>query len=219
MIADNEAPEAAAPQSHSAPAHPLQLAAVKTQGRPAAGEIGEGDNTNEEDDAPALRSAAALHAAPVAAIAPSAPAPTPRVRTADANPQALGWVRGPDAAPVAARIEAARAPRPREEALKSEVRAEETRVAKSDDSHDGAKGGWAIQIGASDDAGKANELLIRARERNRGALASAKAVTEKVKKGEDVFYRARFAGLDSTSAEQACRSLKRTGFSCFAAPD
>ena len=32
-------------------------------------------------------------------------------------------------------------------------------------------------------------------------------------------YRARFAGLDSASAEAACRSLKRTGFSCFTAHD
>ena len=61
--------------------------------------------------------------------------------------------------------------------------------------------------------------LIRAREHNPSTLASAKAVTEKVKKGEDTFYRARFAGLDSASAEQACRSLKRSGFSCFAAHD
>jgi D-alanyl-D-alanine carboxypeptidase len=50
-------------------------------------------------------------------------------------------------------------------------------------------------------------------------LASATPLTEKVKKGEDVFYRARFAGLDSATAESACRSLKKSGFSCFAAHD
>ena len=87
------------------------------------------------------------------------------------------------------------------------------------DAHANADGGWVIQIGASDNPAKANELLIRAREHNPSTLASAKAVTEKVKKGEDTFYRARFAGLDSASAEQACRSLKRSGFSCFAAHD
>ncbi len=73
-----------------------------------------------------------------------------------------------------------------------------------------------IQIGATDDAGKANDLLIRARQQNHGALAMARPVTEKFKKGGDTFYRARFAGLDSAAAEQACRSLKRSGFSCFA---
>ena len=66
-----------------------------------------------------------------------------------------------------------------------------------------------IQIGATDDPAKANALLIRARERNRSTLASAKPVTEKVRKGDDTVYRARFAMLDSTSAESACRSLKQ----------
>ena len=73
--------------------------------------------------------------------------------------------------------------------------------------------------GATDDADKANDLLIRARAQNRSALASAKPFTEKVKKGEGVLWRARFAGLDAASAEQACRSLRRSGFSCFAARD
>ena len=51
------------------------------------------------------------------------------------------------------------------------------------------------------------------------ALAAAKPITEKVQKGDASFYRARFAGLDPTSAESACRSLKRNGFSCFTAHD
>ena len=76
-----------------------------------------------------------------------------------------------------------------------------------------------IQIGAPDDPAKANALLIRARERNPSTLASAKPVTEKVRKGDATLYRARFAVLDSASAEAACRSLKRNGFSCFPAHD
>ena len=76
-----------------------------------------------------------------------------------------------------------------------------------------------IQIGATDDAAKASALLDKARQRTRSLLASAKPVTEKVRRGEDTYYRARFAGLDSASAEIACRSLKRDGFSCFAARD
>ena len=75
------------------------------------------------------------------------------------------------------------------------------------------------KIGASDDAGKANDLLIRARAQNRSTLGSAKAVMEKVKRREGYLYRARFAGLDAASAEQACRSLKRSGFTCFATHD
>jgi D-alanyl-D-alanine carboxypeptidase len=91
--------------------------------------------------------------------------------------------------------------------------------AKDDDTADASAGGVMIQIGAPDNLAKANALLSRAQERNRSTLASAKPVTEKVRKGDATLYRARFAGLDSASAEAACRSLKRTGFSCFTAHD
>ena len=53
-----------------------------------------------------------------------------------------------------------------------------------------------IQIGATDDEAKANALLNKARARNRQALAAATPVAQKVQKGEDTFYRARFAGLE-----------------------
>ncbi|HEX9169574.1 MAG TPA: serine hydrolase [Roseiarcus sp.] len=81
------------------------------------------------------------------------------------------------------------------------------------------RGSWMIQIGATDDLAKANALLIRAREQNRSTLAAAKPVTESVRKGDGTLYRARFAMLDSASADAACRSLKRNGFSCFPAHD
>ena len=87
------------------------------------------------------------------------------------------------------------------------------------DTDDASGRGWMIQIGAPENLAKANALLSRARERNRSTLASAKPVTEKVRKGDATLYRARFAVLDSASAEAACRSLKRTGFSCFPAHD
>jgi D-alanyl-D-alanine carboxypeptidase len=94
------------------------------------------------------------------------------------------------------------------------------RASQQDEDGDGlGPRGWMIQIGAPDNLAKANALLSRARERNRSTLASAKPVTEKVRKGDATLYRARFAGLDSASAEAACRSLKRTGFSCFTAHD
>ncbi len=77
------------------------------------------------------------------------------------------------------------------------------------------KGGWVIQIGATDDAAKAADLLSRAQAEGRGALASAHPFTEKVQKGDATLYRARFAGLDPAGAEIACRTLKRSGFACF----
>ena len=69
---------------------------------------------------------------------------------------------------------------------------------------------------ATDDAGKATELLTRARSAGHAVPAGAKAFTEKVRKGNETLYRARFAGLEEQSAESACKTLKRSGFSCFA---
>jgi D-alanyl-D-alanine carboxypeptidase len=89
--------------------------------------------------------------------------------------------------------------------------------AQDEETDSGSERGWMIQIGAPDSLAKANALLIRAREQNRSTLAAAKPVTEKVRKGDATLYRARFAVLDSASAEAACRSLKRNGFSCFPA--
>jgi D-alanyl-D-alanine carboxypeptidase len=82
-----------------------------------------------------------------------------------------------------------------------------------------AQAGWMIQIGATDDLAKANALMTRARAQNRSTLALAKPVTEIVRKGQETYYRVRFAVLDPASAQAACRSLKRNGFSCFAAHD
>ncbi|MDE2578905.1 MAG: serine hydrolase [Hyphomicrobiales bacterium] len=75
---------------------------------------------------------------------------------------------------------------------------------------------WMIQIGATDDVGKAHELLAKAKSRSR-AVAAAQPMTEKIQKGSETLYRARFAGLQEASAHLACSDLKRSGFSCFAA--
>jgi D-alanyl-D-alanine carboxypeptidase len=154
---------------------------------------------------PAAVAAAAKPVAPIV-IPPAAP-----VAVAAASPQQLGWVKGLD--PVAKGpsrdVAPAAAPAAQTKAATT-VAAESTPADHS---------GWIIQIGISDDAAKANDLLARARAQNRGQLAQARPFTEKVAKGGDVFYRARFAGLDSGSAETACRSLKKSGFACFAARD
>jgi D-alanyl-D-alanine carboxypeptidase len=93
--------------------------------------------------------------------------------------------------------------------------AERTQLAKFDGARP-AHSGWMIQLGATDDAGKATELLSRARSSGHAVPAGAKAFTEKVQKGHGTLYRARFAGLEEQSAESACKTLKRSGFSCFA---
>lgn len=79
-----------------------------------------------------------------------------------------------------------------------------------------ASKGVMIQIGATDAPAKAQELLDKAKSSSRGALRAAVPFTEKVSKGGDTFYRARFAGLSEQQAEAACKSLKRSGMGCFA---
>ena len=75
--------------------------------------------------------------------------------------------------------------------------------------------GWMIQIGAADDQTKATALLTRAKSESKGTLASASPFTEKVQKGDQTLYRARFAGLEADEAQTACKRLKQSGFSCF----
>lgn len=77
-------------------------------------------------------------------------------------------------------------------------------------------GGAVIQIGATPSIAEANDLLARARSHGGGALAGAKPFTEKVQKGRETLYRARFAGLAPGAADAACHALKRAGVACFA---
>ncbi len=213
MIADNESPVAAPP---SRPA----VAAVAPPPRPAVAAVAappprhvvmaendaEGDDS-DSDDAPTPKLAPARPAAEAPSKAPSvlAVADThPAAKPVD-DPAALGWVKGPEGKP----LEAARA--------KGKGK-DETRVARDDAPEPrSAHSGWIIQIGASDDAVKAAELLSRAKAQTRGPLAAAKPFTEKFVKDGGTFYRARFAGLDQSGAESACKSLRRNGFPCFAA--
>lgn len=139
-----------------------------------------------------------------------------------ATPSALRWVVGP--APVkekpaeaakaeplkTGRIETAKA----EAAKGGSFRAEPARGAEIGRPAE-ARSGWMIQVGATDDIGKATELLARAKSQGSRMLGGAKPFTEKVQKGSETLYRARFAGLEADAAEAACRTLKRSGFACF----
>jgi D-alanyl-D-alanine carboxypeptidase len=109
--------------------------------------------------------------------------------------------------------------------LKQEAKLETKPVSKADESAASASKqalptkppvpGWMIQIGATDDADKAAALLSKAKAQRGSLLASAKPFTEKVSKGGGTIYRARFAGLEESKAEAACKALKTSGFSCF----
>ncbi|MGX1742371.1 SPOR domain-containing protein [Bosea sp. NPDC055353] len=111
------------------------------------------------------------------------------------------------AAPVARKIEAAPA----------KVQAPEPAPVMTHQAAIVASGKWVIQLGATDDEGKAKEILARAKAKASASLASASPFTEKVEKGGSTLFRARFAGFDdSKDAQNACNKLKRGGFSCFA---
>jgi D-alanyl-D-alanine carboxypeptidase len=78
-----------------------------------------------------------------------------------------------------------------------------------------ARSGWIIQIGATADSNKAAELLARARSKGPKTLANARGFTEKVQKGSETLYRARFTGLEEEVAAHVCKTLRHAGFSCF----
>lgn len=79
-----------------------------------------------------------------------------------------------------------------------------------------ARSGWVIQLGATDSEGKARSILQTAREKIGAALRDAEPFTEPVAKGATTLFRARFAGFDAEEAQNACKLLKKSGFSCFA---
>jgi D-alanyl-D-alanine carboxypeptidase len=179
----------------------------------AANAAGEGDDGTGDEEAETTE--------------PALKAPAPAQRAGQPTPADLGFVKGPEGAKASgknqARLAAASAlvvPPDRRENSAEDQRRSALAAAAQDEAADVASGrGWMIQIGAPENLAKANALLALAQERNRSTLAAAKPLTEKVRKGDLTLYRARFAVLDSASAEAACRSLKRTGFSCFPAHD
>jgi D-alanyl-D-alanine carboxypeptidase len=77
--------------------------------------------------------------------------------------------------------------------------------------------GWVIQLAATDDEGKARSILDSAKSRSGRVLSRASGFTEKVTRDGATLYRARFSGFsEADDAQQACKALKRTGFTCFA---
>jgi D-alanyl-D-alanine carboxypeptidase len=142
-----------------------------------------------------------------------------------ATPSNMRWIVGPQGnranAVVASDAQKLNKPAGKQEVTKPEIAKADsgktdTRKALETGRPAAAQSGWMIQIGATDDIGKANDLLARAKTQGHSALGTAQAFTEKVQKGSETLYRARFAGLAADNAEAACKTLKRAGFSCFA---
>ena len=101
------------------------------------------------------------------------------------------------------RTERAAAPKPETEAKRETVRVSPTP--------------WVIQLAAEDDERSARAVLDQAKSKSGRLLAKAAPFTEKVQRGGSTLYRARFSGFqEADSAQEACKSLKRSGFACFA---
>jgi D-alanyl-D-alanine carboxypeptidase len=184
---------------------PAPAAQAETQRASTTAAVEEGDNAAGDDEGPVAQP---MSRAP--APAPRATQPTAAADGAKGSTKIQARLAAASALMPPARLES-----PGDDRHVAPAQAPE-QAAETDNASARA---WMVQVGAPDSLAKANALLTRARERNPSTLASAKPLTERVRKGNATLYRARFAGLDSASAEAACRSLKRTGFSCFAAHD
>ena len=205
-------PTASIPPARSQDARPQE--AGMAYARPPEGDD-EGDPaTTERSAAPKAQPAAAAEAAP-ARVRPAFVSGGQKRPVAEAGgqPHAVGGSTTTSASGKSVARVAAAPTTP--SALKPPANDNKPQGIKADSSRP-AHPGWMIQLGATDDLDKAHELLARARSEAHGLPAGAKAFTEKVRKGSETLYRARFAGLGEDSAETACRELKRSGFSCFA---
>jgi D-alanyl-D-alanine carboxypeptidase len=153
--------------------------------------------------------APAMVAAPPAA--PAAPAPAaPAYRTASAQPAppALASAQSVPAALTPSR------PAPVAAALAPEQPAVQV-ASLSAAPKATVRTGWIIQIGAFPDEAEARERLESAQNIGKGVLGRADPFTERVVKGNETLYRARFAGLDERRAEAACKYFKRNKIDCF----
>ena len=124
------------------------------------------------------------------AVAPSAPAPQPPVARSEPPPAA---------APTRMAFAAPNAPLP------TPIPEPVTKP----------RSGWIIQIGALPDEKDAWRRLEVAQTKAKDLLRRADPFTERIEKGEQVLFRARFAGLEKNQAEAACKHLKRSDIPCM----
>jgi len=78
------------------------------------------------------------------------------------------------------------------------------------------RGPWIIQLGAFPKEAEAQDRLREAKSLAGGLLAKADPFTERVMKGSQELYRARFAGFDQDGAEAACKYFRRNDIACMA---
>jgi len=199
----------------AAPAAAPQPSAV-TPTVPAQAETRAGAPTTRADIATAapnvdLKVAQAEPSVPATPAREPAPAKSVEVAPAQIQPVHAQPAQAQPAQMQPAQIE----PAPIEHAGVAKVQTVPSYSAPATHTH----GGWLIQIGAFDDEADAKQHLTAAQSKVHVALAAKDPFTERVQKGDKALYRARFAGFDKSTAEAACRALKRSDFECMALKD
>jgi D-alanyl-D-alanine carboxypeptidase len=215
------APPKAAPQAGAQPAQvppavaPQVPAQVQAQGVQAQ-TVAASAEQPRAIVASADRVAPVQVAAPQAVAALAAPAAAP-VQTIAAPVAPVAAPAAPVATPVAQPVQTAAAmPEP---AYTAQTALPRTKAPVAVVSPVHAHSGWMIQIGAFDDEDQAKQHLTAAQAKVHAALAAADPFTERVQKGDKALYRARFAGFDKSTAETACKELKRSDFQCMTLKD
>ncbi|TYC64204.1 D-alanyl-D-alanine carboxypeptidase [Rhodobacterales bacterium] len=93
---------------------------------------------------------------------------------------------------------------------------DDTVTVATSDTQDVAPG-WQIQIAATETEGQAVQMLKNVRTKTGSALRGRSPYTEPVEVGGQTLYRARFVGFETKSAAwNACSSLKKAKYACFA---
>ena len=78
-----------------------------------------------------------------------------------------------------------------------------------------AGAGMEIQIGAFQSADEAQRQLAWVRQRATAVVGQHAAITQPVKQGDKLFYRARFAGFNGPAAASACKELRALKVECL----
>ncbi len=78
-----------------------------------------------------------------------------------------------------------------------------------------APGGWAVQVGAFENANLASAATAAARDTARDVLGGARGAVSTVRQPRGTLYRARLVGLSHDAAAHACERLVRTRTNCM----
>jgi D-alanyl-D-alanine carboxypeptidase len=93
----------------------------------------------------------------------------------------------------------------------------DAQAASPDRTAPAAAGGFQVQVGAYQSADEAQRQLALVAERAFSLVGRRNGVTQQVKLGGKLYYRARYVGFEARgAAEQACTQLKRISIDCFA---